>query len=161
MKKIVIIATALGLMGAGCSKQQDDTMVQKTEHAVSTAADKTKAAAIDVKNAVAAKLTDWKLTPADIKADLEKTGRVVRDKTLAAGEMAGGAVDNARIVTVIKAKYAEDSDLSAWKIGIAADNGVVTLNGSVKSADLIGRAIELALDTKGVRQVVSLLKVEM
>jgi hypothetical protein len=133
----------------------------KTENAVSTAAEKTKDAAVDVKNAVSDKLTEWKLTPSDIKADLEKTGRVVRDKTVAAGEKVGGVVDNARIVTVINAKYVADSDLSALKINVDADNGMVTLNGTVKSAALIGRAIELALDTDGVHQVVSLLKVEM
>jgi hypothetical protein len=162
MKKIIIITALLGLIGAGCTKKDDSTtMVQKTENAVSTAADKTKDAAVDVKNAVSDKLTEWKLTPSDIKADLEKTGRVVRDKTVAAGEKVGGVVDNARIVTVINAKYVANSDLSALKINVDADNGVVTLNGTVKSAAFIGTAIELALDTDGVHQVVSLLKVEM
>jgi hypothetical protein len=162
MKKIIIITAALGLICAGCSKKDDSTtVVQKTEDAVSTAADKTKDMAVDAKNAVSAKLTEWKLTPSDIKADLEKSGRIVRDKTVAAGEKVGGAVDNARIVTVINAKYVANSDLSALKINVDADSGVVTLNGSVKSADFIGEAIELALDTDGVHQVISLLKVEM
>jgi osmotically-inducible protein OsmY len=162
MKKIIIITALLGLLGAGCSKKDDSTtMVQKTENAVSTAADKTKDAAVDVKNAVSDKLTDWKLTPSDIKSDLLSSGRIVRDKTMAAGESVGGAIDNARIVTVINGKYVADSDLSALKINVDADNGVVTLNGSVKSADYIGKAIALALDTNGVHQVISLLKVEM
>jgi len=162
MKNITILAVLLVLVGAGCTKQDDSTtMAQKTENAVSTAAEKTKDAAVDVKNAVSDKLTEWKLTPSDIKADLEKTGRVVRDKTVAAGEKVGGVVDNARIVTVINAKYVANSDLSALKINVDADNGVVTLNGTVKSAAFIGTAIELALDTDGVHQVVSLLKVEM
>jgi hypothetical protein len=161
MKNIIIITAALGIVCAGCSKKDDSTLVQKTETAVGNAADKTKEVAVNVKNAVSDKLTEWKLTPSDIKADLEKSGRVVRDKTVAAGEKVGEVADNARVVTVIKSKYVADSDLSALKISVDADNGVVTLNGSVKSADLVGRAIELALDTSGVHQVISLLKVEM
>lgn len=162
MKTIIITAALSLLVCAGCSKKDDSsTMAQKTENAVSNAADKTKDAAIDVKNSISDKLTEWKLTPTDIKNDLQSSGRIVRDKTMAAGESVGGAVDNARIVTVINGKYVADSDLSALKINVDADNGVVTLNGTVKSADYIGKAIALALDTNGVHQVVSLLKVEM
>ena len=181
--KIILISTALlGLLFAGCNKNDTPPVVQKTENAVGkaydktkdavgtaydktkdavgTAVDKTKDAAVDAKNAVADKFTEWKLTPSDIKADLQKSGRIVRDKTVAVGEKVGGAVDKARIVTVINAKYVADSDLSAWKINVDADNGVVTLNGTVRSVDFIGKAIALALDTDGVHQVVSLLKVE-
>ncbi|HWA09827.1 MAG TPA: BON domain-containing protein [Opitutaceae bacterium] len=168
MKTILILAGATALLCTGCNKadnssslaQKTDSAMQKTENAVSNAADKTKDAAVDAKNAISAKLTEWKLTPSDIKADLDKSGRVVRDKTMAAGEKVGGALDNARIVTVINAKYVADSDLSALKINVDADNGVVTLNGTVRSADFIGKAIALALDTDGVRQVISLLRVE-
>jgi hypothetical protein len=161
MKNIIIITSLLGLICAGCKKSDDSTtMVQKTENAMSTAADKTKDAAVDTKNAISDKLTEWKLTPSDLKADMEKSGRIVRDKTEAAGSKMGGAVDNARIVTVINAKYVGDSDLSALKINVDADNGVVTLKGTVKSLDFVGKAIALALDTDGVHQVVSLLTVE-
>ncbi len=127
---------------------------------MSTAADKTKAAAIDAKDAIHDKLVDWKLMPSDIKTDFEKGGRVVRDKTGPAMTKTGEVFDNARIVTVINGKLVADSQLSAIKINVDADNGVVTLKGTVKSADLIGRAIALALDTDGVTQVVSLLTVE-
>jgi osmotically-inducible protein OsmY len=91
---------------------------------------------------------------------MQKGGRVVRDKTQSAGEKVGGAIDNARIVTVINGKFVADSDLSALKINVDADNGVVTLKGTVKSLDAVGKAMALALDTDGVHQVVSLLTVE-
>ncbi|HEY9249281.1 MAG TPA: BON domain-containing protein [Rariglobus sp.] len=155
----------LAILFAGCS---DKSKPQETpparppslsERAEATA-EKTKAAAVDAKDAVAAKLTEWKLTPADIKADLEKSGRVVREKTLSAGEKVGGALDNARIVTVINAKYVADKDLSALKINVDAANGVVTLNGTVDNLDLVGRAVALALDTEGVSQVIGVLHVD-
>ena len=155
----------IALFFAGCSKKSEpETTPPVTPPTLSERAgnayEKTKEVAADTKDAIADKLVEWKLTPADIKADLEKTGRVVRDKTLAAGEKVGGALDNARIVTVINGKYVADKDLSARKIDVDADKGVVTLNGTVGSEDLIGRAIVLALNTDGVTQVVSLLKVE-
>jgi osmotically-inducible protein OsmY len=155
----------LALLTAGCSdksKPEDTpparppTLSERTDSAV----EKSQAAASDAIAALNARLAEWKLTPSDIKADLEKSGRVVRDRSLAAGEKAGGALDNARIVAVVKGKYVADRHLSALKINVDADQGVVTLNGPVGSLELAGRAIALALDTEGVTQVIGLLKID-
>jgi len=177
MKNLSLLSLSLiGLLAAGCSdksaktdesKPADNTLSQKACNAAEAVkdtavkvADTVKDAAIDAKDAVANKMVEWKLTPADIKADLEKTGRVVREKTIAAGEKSGEVISDVRIVTVINGKLLAAEDLSAFKINVDADKGVVTLKGTVKSAGLIGQAIELALDTDGVTQVVSLLTVE-
>ncbi len=111
--------------------------------------------ASSVKDSLAERLQEWKLTPADIKQDLAKTGEVVRSKTAEVGEH----LDDARVVAVIKAKYVLDSDLSAIAITVNCHDGEVTLGGTVKSADLIGRAVGLALETHGVHNVVSRLAV--
>jgi len=111
--------------------------------------------AVRVQDSLAQRLQEWKLTPADIKRDLAKTGEVVRSKTAEVGEH----LDDARVVTVIKAKYVLDSDLSALAINVDCHDGEVTLTGTVKSADLIGRAVGLALETHGVANVVSRLAV--
>jgi len=162
MKKLLLALTVLSLAFVGCSKKDDSrTLADKTKDAANTAVDKTKEAATDVKNAVSDKLVEWKLTPSDIKADLEKGGRVVRNKTVAAGEKVATVADNAHIVTVIKSKYVADSDISAFKIDVDADAGSVTLKGTAKSPEAIGKAIALALDTDGVTQVTSLLTVQM
>lgn len=162
MKKFLLALSILSLAFAGCAKKDDSaTLADKTKDAANTAVDKTKEVATDVKNAVSDKIVEWKLTPSDIKADLEKGGRVVRSKTVAAGEKIATVADNARIVTVINAKYVADSDVSALKINVDADAGMVTLKGTAKSPDAIGKAIALALDTDGVTQVVSLLTVQM
>lgn len=163
MKKLIILLPLLGLAFAGCEKKSagEPTLAQKTETAVKNAAEKTKDAAIDAKDAIADKLAEWKLTPSDIKADLEKGGRVVRSRAAKVGAGAGVMFDNAKVVTVINAKLVGDYKLSAIKINVDADKGIVTLKGTVKSFDLIGRAIGLALDTDDVVQVVSLLTVEM
>lgn len=166
MKNLSLLSIPLAaVLIAGCSKNTEPevtppanppTLSERAENAY----EKTKEAAVDAKDAFAAKLEEWNLTPSDIKADLQKSGRVVRDKTVAAGEKVGGALDNARIVTVINGKYVADSDLSALKINVDASEGVVTLKGTVASLELIGRAMTLALDTNGVAQVVSLLTLD-
>ncbi|MCX6954484.1 MAG: BON domain-containing protein [Verrucomicrobia bacterium] len=162
--KLLLVLPILALSFTGCEKKTtpmvgEPTMAQKAETAVKDAAEKTKDAAIDAKDAVADKLAEWKLTPSDLKADFEKGGRIVRSKAASATASTGAVIDNAKVVTVINAKLVGDSQLSALKINVDADNGVVTLKGTVKSIDLIGRAIALALNTDGVTQVVSVLTV--
>lgn len=158
MNKSIIVFSLLGLALVGCSQKDDSrTLSEKSKDAATAAVDKTKEVATDVKNAVSDKLTEWKLTPDDIKADLAKGGRIVRTKAVAAGEKIGDVADNARIVTVINAKFVADSQLSALKINVDADQGTVTLKGAVASPDLISKAMLLALDTDGVHEVVSLL----
>ena len=112
--------------------------------------------ASSVKDSISNRLQEWKLTPADIREDLARTGQVVRAKTQAMG----ARIDDARIVTVIKAKYVLDSGLSARAITVDCHDGEVTLSGAVSSTDLIGRAVALALDTNGVHNVISRLTVQ-
>ena len=159
MKKTILALSVLSLALVGCTKKEAHNAVDKTADAANTAVDKTKEVATDVKNAVSDKLVEWKLTPSDIGRDLEKGGRIVRNKTAAAGEKIATVADNARIVTVINGKLVADSELSALKINVDADAGVVTLKGTAHSPALIGKAILHALDTDGVTQVISLLTV--
>lgn len=106
-------------------------------------------------DAVSQKIEQWHLTPEDIRADLARTGQVVRENT----HQVGDRLSDARIVAEIKAKYLLDKDLSAVDIHVDSSNGVVALTGTVASADLIGKAVVLALDTGGVRTVTARLSV--
>jgi hypothetical protein len=101
------------------------------------------------KEAIAGKITEWNLTPAEINQELEKTGRIVRSKTATASQ----SLSNARIVAVIKGKYALETDLSARQINVDAEAGKVTLRGTAPTPELIARAITLALETEGVTTV--------
>ena len=112
-------------------------------------------AAAEAQDSLTQKLQEWKLTPDDIKQDLAKTGQVVRAKTAEVGDR----LDDTRVVAVVKAKYVLDSKLSALSITVDCYDGEVTLTGTVKSPELIGRAVGLALDTHGVHNVVSRLTV--
>ncbi len=112
-------------------------------------------AANSVQDSISNRLREWKLTPADIHDDLARTGQVVR----ARAREAGARMDDVRVVTVITAKYVLDSTLSSRTISVECHDGEVTLAGTVESAELIGRAVALALDTHGVHNVVSHLTV--
>lgn len=101
---------------------------------------------------------EWKLTSDDITNELTSSGRVVRSRTAGAGEPTG-PMDSV-LVSQINGKLQSDADTSALKIAVEADKGVVTLNGSAHSPDQIGKAVALSLETGGVTQVVSLIKLD-
>lgn len=71
-----------------------------------------------------------------------------------------GILDDASIVSKIKAKMVFDDYVKARSIGVTSTRGTVTLRGVVRSVDEHDRAITLARDTVGVTQVVDELRVE-
>ncbi len=109
-----------------------------------------------LKGSVGLKLQEWHLTPEEIKADLQKTGEVVRSNAVAAG----GTLNDARIVAQINARLVLDDELSARAIYVDCSGGKVTLRGTVHSETQLGRAVALALDTSGVANVTSKLTVK-
>ena len=111
-------------------------------------------------NALSEKLKDWRLDRESITNELARTGRVMRDKANAAGKAVSDATADGRVTAAIKAKYVRDPDLSALDIHVSTTDGVVTLSGTVSSPDLIGKAMEQALDTDGARQVISTIQVK-
>ena len=111
-------------------------------------------------DAVGAKLDAFELRGADIRDDLERTGQVVRRKAWAVGAVVADATADARITATIKARLLADSELSAWNISVTTADGRVTLAGTVSTHDQIGRAMLVALETDGVREVLSTLRVK-
>lgn len=110
----------------------------------------------ELREDISEKLRQWHLTREDITNDLAKTGQVVRSKAAVVGDRIG----DARIAAVIKSKYVLDRDLSARDIRVSVKDGEVTLSGTVTATELIGRAVALALDTDGVRNVAANLVVQ-
>lgn len=111
-----------------------------------------------MKEALEEKWSD--VTSDSIKEELAKSGRVVRKKALEVGAKIADATANARITAAIKAKLALDSELSALTIAVNTTDGVVTLSGTVSSHEHIGKAMKLAMETDGVREVISTLQVK-
>jgi osmotically-inducible protein OsmY len=95
----------------------------------------------------------------DIRREIEEKGTVVRQKAKEVGDAVMDATADARITTKIKGKLALERDLSVLKISVDTTDGLVTLSGSVASYEQVGKAMQLALEVEGVREVVSTLQV--
>ena len=118
------------------------------------------AAAQNMSDALRAKLDTLDLRTDQIKDELTRNGKIFRHKAQDIGNQAVDAASDARAITEIKAKYAADATLSVWSISVACTQGHVTLSGAVASPDDIGRAVAIALDVGGVRDVTSTLEVK-
>jgi hyperosmotically inducible periplasmic protein len=124
------------------------------------AGDKIEDAAKSTRDAVAEKLRTMKIRPEDIQDELARTGRVIRSKAQEAGQAIADATADTRTTAAIKAKLVANSDLSALKISVNTTGGVVTLAGTAPSAEAISKAMLIAMETDGVKQVISTVQVQ-
>ena len=106
------------------------------------------------------KLKVLDLRPEQVGEDLARTGQVVRRKAREAGQAIADATADARVTAAIKAKFLADRELSALSISVNTTEGIVTLSGTVSSPENISKAMLLAMETEGVREVVSTLQVK-
>ncbi|MGH8017564.1 MAG: BON domain-containing protein [Opitutaceae bacterium] len=116
------------------------------------------APAID-EDRISRKLREWNLDSEDLREELDRAGRILREKGREFGARLAEETSDVRIIALIKAKYTLDEQLSARQIAVGCKDGHVTLTGTVASAEQVGRAIVLALDTEGVLDVDSSLRV--
>ncbi|WP_051185072.1 BON domain-containing protein [Desulfatiglans anilini] len=166
--KTLIFGLLLGIIiGAGgywyMTADRTTPGIQEAEERAASQAEKAydsvRAAGEQVKEALAAKLEAFELRSEDIQQELAEQGRVVRRKARDIGEVATDAAVDSRATAIIKARLAADPDLSALSISVSTTKGQVTLSGTVASAELIGKAMALALEVEGVREVVSTLQI--
>jgi len=133
---------------------------QRAEAAAAQAQSAAGVAGQHLSDALKAKLETLDLRSGQIKDELARTGKIVRRKAMDLGGQVADAAADARIITEIKAKYAADADLSVWKISVSCDQGQVALSGTVSAEENIGKAVALALEADGVRDVTSTLAVK-
>ncbi|MFZ1910514.1 MAG: BON domain-containing protein [Burkholderiales bacterium] len=162
--KNMFIAFLLGIIvgAAGYWFMLQQPVQQAGEQAQRKATEAAKAAsdaAAQAKQALAAKLDALQLSADDIRDELKQTGEVVRRKAREIGQAATDAATDTRITAEVKRKLLADPALSALDVSVNTTSGRVTLSGKVSSADQIGKAMLLALETDGVREVVSTLQV--
>lgn len=112
------------------------------------------------RDSVQERLRAWDLRPEDVKEDLAKTGEVIRDRARQAGQAIADSTADARITTAIKTKLLTNKDTSALNVSVNTTGGVVTLSGPVNSTEEISKAMVLAMDTEGVRRVISTMQVK-
>lgn len=117
-------------------------------------------AAESARDALQEKLRVLDLRTNDIKEDLAKTGQVVRRRAREAGQAIADVTADARTTGAIKGKLLGSRELSALSISVNTTAGVVTLSGFVNSTEDISKAVLLAMETDGVREVISTLQVK-
>jgi hyperosmotically inducible periplasmic protein len=66
----------------------------------------------------------------------------------------GQTTDDLAIQTIVKTRLFNDPEISGFTINTDVNRGVVTLYGRVPSAELKGRALEIAGSVRGVNRVV-------
>jgi osmotically-inducible protein OsmY len=77
----------------------------------------------------------------------------------ACGKSVGETIDDATITAQVKTSLLNDPQVAGLKIDVDTFKGVVTLSGAVKTPAERDKAIALARQTKGVRDVKSTLQV--
>jgi osmotically-inducible protein OsmY len=155
-----IILGAVGYWFVEKKAKEHPEAQQRYEQSAAQLQNSATEAAHNLSDAMRAKLDTLDLSTDKIKDELAKNGQVVRRKAVDIGDKAADAASDARAVAEIKAKYAADSTLSAWDISVSCNQGHVTLSGTVSSPEDVGRAMAIALDADGVRDVTSTLVVK-
>ncbi|MGE0349427.1 BON domain-containing protein [Hydrogenophaga sp.] len=128
-----------------CGQQEDATVGQKIDDAV----EKTQSAG-----------TELRADTRDAAQDLKAAGSNAADTLSETGDrIAAGATDMA-ITAKVNAALAEDTQLSALKIDVDTNNGLVELKGTAPDAAARDRATMLASAVEGVQRVENRLTVE-
>jgi Predicted periplasmic or secreted lipoprotein len=138
--KGVLVASSLAVLLAlgACDRADNRTAGQRIDSGVSTAQRAGADASRSAKDATAS---------AGAKLDS------AADNTKAMGAAAGDKIDDASITAQVNASLAKDKDLSAIKIDVDTQNGVVTLSGPAPTATAKERASQIARSVKGVSSV--------
>ncbi len=157
---IGIILGAAGYWFAEYKTRQHPELEQRYETSAAQARASASETAGHLSDAWKARMDALDLRADQIKDELARTGKVVRRKAEDFGSQVSDAAANTRIEAAIKAKYAMDSNLSVWRISVSSTDGHVTLSGMVNSPEEVGRAVALALEVDGVRDVVSTIQVK-
>ncbi len=157
---VIIGAAAIWYLGSGRRDPDLRAAQDKVHDAAKSVGETVQDGAKSARDAVSSKIQDWHLSGDDIKDDLERTGKVIRRKAQDAGQAIADATADARITGSIKAKLVASSDLSAMDISVNTTGGTVTLSGTATSRENISKAMLLAMDTDGVNEVISTLKVK-
>jgi len=93
------------------------------------------------------------------KAEQKSEAGDFSEKTYAGAEAVKDTVTDAAITSEVKTKFLAEPGVSGLQINVDTNDGVVTLNGSVKSKAEADKAIAIARQSSGVKRVVSKLQV--
>ena len=85
---------------------------------------------------------------------VKRAGEEISEKTAEAAKTAQETLGDGALTAKIKAKMALDDTVKALDLNVDTTNGVVTVTGIVRTSAERERALALARETNGVRQVI-------
>ncbi len=156
MKTILALIVIIGLAAAGYWYLNNSHHQESLERAQEQASRQ----AEQLKTAVKDRIKDFHLSTPEVKDELDRTGQVVRKKAQQVGAAIADATADSRITASVKGKLLKDATLAALSIHVSTTDGLVTLSGRANSPEDVAEAMKLALDTDGVREVISTLQVK-
>ncbi len=139
-------------------EKKTEEIAQEAEKSVEKAEEKMEEAAKMAKESAEKVVKAMALGAEELKKEMAEKGKIIRKKE-EVGEEATQQIEDSVITSKIKAKYAASPELSAFDISVDTSQGVVNLTGTVDSYGSVAKAIEIALDTEGVKEVEALLQV--
>lgn len=143
---IVIVAAGMFFLGWNLSRGRDvDVNAERTGEAVGAAGSE---AAAETREA-----------GQDAAGKGREIGAAAGERAGEAAEATQRAVSNGSVTAKIKAKMALDETVKALNLDVDTVAGVVTLKGVVGSEGERQRALQLARETEGVKQVIDQLSV--
>jgi hyperosmotically inducible protein len=95
----------------------------------------------------------------DAGATARQAGEVAKEKTAQAADATMRAIEDGRLTSKIKAKMALDDSVKALDLNVDTKDGVVTVRGDVRSEAERQRALALARETTGVKQVIDQIQI--
>lgn len=128
---LLIPALALSATLVACDRNDDRTVGQRVDDATATAERRTD----------------------QVQADASRAANEARETTANMGDRAANAVSDATITAEVKAALAADPQLSALRIDVDTEGGVVTLTGPAPDEASRSRATQIAASPKGVTRV--------
>ncbi len=87
------------------------------------------------------------------------SGDELKDRAARAAQRVDETLAEAALTTKIKAKIALDDTVKSANVSVHTKNGIVTLSGTVNSAMMRDRILQLAKETSGVKSVVNEIRV--
>jgi osmotically-inducible protein OsmY len=136
--RLIPVFALAGLVLAACGRPDDDA---------SSAANTQRPQPVDPAVTAADKRAD------ELRADAGRAIQEAKQAATTATERAAETVSDATITAAVNAALAADGKLSAMKIDVDTENGVVTLTGPAPDDEARSRATQLAANAKGVNRV--------
>ncbi len=146
--RMTIATLVIGAVAAGCAHRRDDRIASCPTGAAPANPQPAYGAKVERSNRSAA--TEDERLRASVR---ERYGAPTARPPATVGASSRGPAADQRLAARVKQTLASSKDTRALKLGVRAENGIVTLEGYVRTAAQKRKAVELARGVAGAKAV--------